>query len=28
MRDAFEISEPLLKLVLRSTKKTRTRRNK
>ncbi len=28
MRDAFEISEPLLKLVLRSTKKTHARRNK
>ncbi len=28
MRDAFEISEPLLKLVLRSTKKTPARRKK
>ena len=28
MRDVFEISEPLLKLVLHSTKKTRARRNK
>jgi len=28
MRDAFEISEPLLKLVLRSTKKRRDRRSR
>jgi CBS domain-containing protein len=28
MRDAFEISEPLLKLVLRSTKKRRAHRGK